>query len=158
MIDAALVALGESPLAEAMSASRYIYPVVNAAHILALATLFGSILAFDLRLLGLFPKVAVQPLAASLPRVAAVGLLLAAVTGFLLFAVEPLDYAGNPAFLTKLSLVAGGAAHAVFVHHSCEWKALIRNGGRIGPRLRLSAATSLLLWTGAIVAGRFIAF
>jgi hypothetical protein len=96
-------------------------------------------------------------LATLLGRVAAARLLLAAVTGFLLFAVEPLDYAGIPAFLTKLAMVAGGVSHAVSVHLSCEWESLVRNGGMIAPRLRLSAAASFLLWTGAIVAGRFVA-
>ncbi len=158
MLEAALVALGESPLSQAMSASRYIYPLVNAGHILALAALFGPILALNLRLLGLFVAVPVEPLAAVLPRVAAVSLVLAVLTGFLLFAVEPLDYSANPAFLVKMAMVAAGAAHAFSVHRSAGWKALLRNGGKIGPRLRVSAMGSLLLWTGAILAGRFIAF
>lgn len=159
MIEAALIALDESLLAAAIETSRYTYPVLNAAHILGLATLFGSILALDLRLLGLFPNVPVQPLANALPRVAAGGLLLAILTGLLLFTVEPLDYAANVAFLAKLAIVALGIAHALFVHRSSEWKALVREAGAsIGPRLRVSAVSSIALWIGAIFAGRFIAF
>lgn len=157
MIDAALTALGESPLAEALAVSRYAYPVVNAAHILGLATLFGSILALDLRLLGLFSAVPARPLATALPRVAAAGLILALLTGFLLFSVQPLDYAVNRAFLAKVTLVAIGTIHALSVHRSGAWRDLVRTGG-IGWRLRLSAALSILLWTSAILAGRFIAF
>lgn len=63
MFDAALTALEASALAEGLRASQYAYPLVNAAHILALAALFGSILALDLRLLGLFQAVPVAPLA-----------------------------------------------------------------------------------------------
>ena len=158
MVEAALYALGTSPLAQLMSASRYVYPLVNAAHILALAALFGSILALDLRLLGCLAKVPVQPLAVMLPKVAAGGLVCAVLTGFLLFTVEPIDYAANRAFLAKITIVAIGAAHAIAVRSSSQWKTLVRAGGTIGPRLRASAATSLLLWTGAIIAGRFIAF
>lgn len=158
MIEAALAWLETSPPAEALAASRYVYPLVNAAHILGLATLFGSILALDLRLLGLWRAIPARPLAVALPRVAASGLALAAVTGFLLFTVEPLDYAGNKAFLAKVSLVALGTLHAVSVHSGAAWKALVRDGAAIGWRLRASAALSIALWTAAIVAGRFIAF
>jgi hypothetical protein len=158
MIDAALATLGESPLAEFMAASRVIYPLVNATHILALATLFGSILLLDLRLLGLFANLPMQPLATSVPRLAAAGLMLAVVTGFLLFTVEPLDYVANPAFLTKVTLVALGSAHALSVHMSSAWRKLRRGQRAPGLRLRLSALLSLLLWTGAILAGRWIAF
>lgn len=157
MLEAALSALESSALAQALSASRYAYPLVNAAHIMALATLFGSILALDLRLLGVFRAVPVQPLAAVLPRVAATGLAVAIPTGVLLFSVQPFDYAANSAFLIKISLVALGTAHALWVHGTAGWKALA-GGGTIAPRLRLSAAMSILIWTSAIIAGRFIAF
>jgi len=158
MVDAALTALAGSPWAEALKASYYAYPAVNAAHILALATLYGSILALDLRLLGLFPGVPAAPLARMLSRIAACGLALAVPTGFLLFSVEPHDYAANPKFLAKVSLVSLGAAHAISVHFTAGWKALVRDGAPVAASLKASAALSLLLWTGAIVAGRWIAF
>lgn len=158
MLESALTALESSALAQALSASRYAYPMVNAAHILALATLFGSILALDLRLLGAFRTVPVRPLAAILPRVAATGLAMAVPTGFLLFSVEPFDYVANSAFLCKLALVGLGAAHALWVHRTAAWKAMIGGDGAIAARLRFSAALSILIWTAAIVAGRLIAF
>ncbi len=158
MIDGALAWLEASPLAEALAASRYVYPLVNAAHILGLATLFGSILALDLRLLGAFPAIPVRPLALALPRVAASGLVLAALTGFLLFTVEPFDYAANSAFLAKVSLVGLGTVHALLLHRSEGWKALVRDDAPVGWRLRSSAALSIALWTAAIFAGRLIAF
>lgn len=144
MIETALTGLEASPLAEALSASRYAYPLVNAAHILALATLFGSILALDLRLLGAFRAVPARPLARVLPRVAATGLAFAMLTGFLLFFVEPLDYAGNRAFLVKVSLVAIGAIHALLVHRSAAWKTFLgatpRQARGCGPRPRFRSA------------------
>jgi len=158
MIEVALAWLETSPPAEALAASRHVYPLVNAAHILGLAALFGSILALDLRLLGAFSAMPVRPLAMALPRVAASGLALAVLTGFLLFTVEPFDYAAHPAFLTKVALVGLGTAHALLVHRSAAWKALVRDDAPVGPHLRTSAALSILLWTGAIVAGRLIAF
>jgi hypothetical protein len=157
-VEEILAFIAQSAVAQSLKSSRYVYPAVNAAHILGLATLFGSILALDLRLLGAFRSVPVQPLARLLPRVAACGLALAVVTGALLFTVEPQDYASNPAFLTKAALVFLGTAHALHLRRTAGWRRLIEETGAIGPGVRISAALSLGLWTAAIVAGRLIAF
>lgn len=158
MIEALLAGLGATAPAVALRTSLYAYPLVNAAHILSLAALFGSILALDLRLLGVAKAVALQPLAAFLPRVAAAGLAAAVLTGALLFLVQPVDYAGNPFFLAKVSLVAIGAAHAILVHRSRGWQVARSPLGIVTKRLRLSALVSLAIWSAAIVAGRFIGF
>jgi hypothetical protein len=142
-----LAFIAQSALAQSLKSSRYVYPVVNAAHILGLGTLFGSILALD-----------VQPLARVLPRIAAAGLCVAVATGALLFTVEPQDYAANPAFLTKATLVAVAAAHALYLRRTAGWRSLLEGTGQVRAELRISAALSLTLWTAAIVAGRFIAF
>jgi hypothetical protein len=157
-LDDLLAFIAQSQLARAMKSARYVYPVVNAAHILGLATLFGSILALDLRLLGAFRSIPVQPLARVLPRIAAGGLAAAVATGALLFTVEPQDYAANRAFLTKAALVLLGILHALYVHSTATWRRLSDADGAIGFSLRLSALISLTLWTAAILAGRLIAF
>ena len=157
MFEAALVALEASAPAELLRESRYAYPLVNAAHIMALATLFGSILALDLRLLGLFQSVPAAPLARALPRVGAVGLALALAPGIALFSVQPFDYLAHPVFPVKVALIALGAAHALLVHRSAGWGAVL-DGGPVSARLRVSAAFSLVVWSGAILAGRWLAF
>lgn len=146
------------PLAAALKGSRYAYPIVNAIHIMAIGTLFGAILALDLRLLGVARSLPVKPLALYLPRVAGCGLAIAILTGLLLFLVQPLDYIGNRAFIVKISLVGLGVTHALAVHVSDGWRQLVRGSGEIGRGLRISAALSLTLWVAAILAGRFIAF
>ena len=152
-----LVFIAQSALARALKSSRYVYPLVNAAHIIGLATLFGSALALDLRLLGAFRSVPAQPFACYLPRLAAFGLAVAVLTGLLLFTVEPLDYFANPAFLAKASLVLVGTVHALWLHRTRNWRRML-GGEAISARLRLSAALSLGIWTAAILAGRWIAF
>lgn len=158
MLDAALTALEASALAQGLRASQYAYPLVNAAHILALAALFGSILALDLRLLGLFRAVPVAPLARVLPRVSAAGLALALPTGFALFSVQPFDYLIHPVFPYKLALIAIAALNALLLHRTVGWKKLVDGVNHTPPRVRIAAALSLLGWTGAIVAGRMLAF
>jgi hypothetical protein len=155
--ESALIALEASAPAAYLRASQYAYPLLNAAHIMALGALFGSILALDLRLLGMFRTVPAQPLAQALPRVAAAGLVLALATGVALFSVQPFDYVAHPAFAVKLVLIALGAAHALWLHRSARWRALA-GGADITVGLRASAALSLLVWTGAIFAGRLLAF
>lgn len=157
MIDAALIALEASAPAEFLRASPYAYPLVNAAHIMALAALFGSILALDLRLLGAFPSVPAAPLARALPAVAATGLALALATGLALFAVQPVDYLATPAFPVKLGLIAMGTAHALLLRSAPSWRRLL-DGEAVAPSLRVSAAFSLVVWAGAILAGRWLAF
>lgn len=157
MLEGALIALEASAPAECLRASRYAYPLVNAAHIMALATLFGSILALDLRLLGLFRSVPVAPLARTLPRVSAAGLVLALATGLALFSVQPFDYLAHPVFPVKLALIAIGAANALLLHRAAGWRRVLANGPVPG-RARAAAALSLLAWSGAIIAGRWLAF
>jgi hypothetical protein len=157
MIQSALLALEASALAEALRASQYAYPLVNAAHIMGLAALFGSILALDLRLLGLFRQAPLAPLAQVLPRVAAAGLALALLTGVALFSVQPFDYLAHPAFPVKLALIALGAGHALWLHRTPAWREAM-SGGPVPARLRLSGALSLAVWAGAILAGRLLAF
>jgi hypothetical protein len=152
-----LAIIAQSPGARALKSSRYVYPTVNAAHILGLSTLFGSVVALDLRLLGAFRSIPVPPLVRLLPRIAGAGLGLAIVTGALLFTVEPQDYASNPAFLAKAALVGTGTAHALYLRRTQAWCDLA-NGGAVAGYIRASAALSLALWTAAIVAGRFIAY
>lgn len=158
MLDTVLAALSDTAIAQLLRQSRYLYPLVNALHILALSSLFGAIMAFDLRLLGLFRSVPVQPLALYLPRIAAGGLLVALTSGLMLFSVQPLDYVENPAFLIKLALVLAGTIHAFALRHTASWRDLVRHDGAVSGRLRLSGAVSLVIWTAAIIAGRFIAF
>lgn len=146
------------PFAAALKASRWVYPVVNAVHIMGLATLFGAIVALDLRLLGVARGVPVRPLAVQLPRVAASGLALAVLTGLLLFTVKPLDYIGDRAFLLKVTLVFFGTVHAAVVHTSAAWRGLLQGPGTPSRGLKASALLSLSIWIAAILAGRFIAF
>jgi len=152
-----LALLGEWPVAAALRRSPLLYPLVNAAHILSLALLVGAIAVLDLRVLGLFRAHPLGHLGPPLARVAAAGLALAVLTGFLLFSTRPLTYAENPAFLLKLGLLLLGTLNALALRAAPAWRAALA-GGAVGSRLRLGAAFSLLAWVSAVVAGRWIGF
>jgi hypothetical protein len=152
-----LQALADWPVAAALRRSAIAYPLVNAAHIISLGLLLGAITTLDLRLLGLFRAHPVAVLGPPLWRVAACGLALAAVTGFLLFSTRPLAYAENPAFLTKLGLIGLGLLNLLVLRFNAHWR-LALGGGAVHGSVRAAALLSLVAWMGAVVAGRWIGF
>ncbi|APG90324.1 DUF6644 family protein [Sinorhizobium americanum] len=156
-MDEVLAWIGTLPFALAIRRSATLYIFVNAAHILSFGIIIGAILPLDLRLLGLARAVPVAVVGPYLSHAAAVGVALTIATGFCLFSVNPLEYASNPAFLTKMTLLAVGVVNAGLLHLTPQWRAAIK-GGPLTLRVRLSAVLSLMIWTGAVVAGRWIGF
>lgn len=145
------------PLAAWLRRSTIAYPLVNAAHILGIGLILGAILPLDLRLMGVFRGAPLPAIGPFLSRAAAVGVALALVTGALLFLVKPAEYLANPAFLAKLGLLVLALANVALIHLGAGWRQAVTGRG-VAPALRLSAAASMLLWLGALVAGRWIGF
>ena len=144
-----LGALAASALGRAMRGSLWLYPVANVSHVVGAATLFGMILAADLRLLGLgraLPSEAV--LRFTLPWAWA-GFALAIATGPLLFAADPLVLAANPFFRLKLALLLIAGVNML---------AFQLVGRHVGRTHRASAALSIAAWLGVLVCGRSIAY
>ena len=152
-----LQALHHWEVAAFLRRSFYAYPLVNAAHILGIALLVGAIVPVDLKLLGITSGPPLGATAQALARFAAAGLALAVASGFLLFSVQPLEYVANPAFWTKVSLVALGVLNALGLRASGSWK-MAEINGEIGVGLKFGACCSLLLWIAALLSGRVIAF
>ena len=153
----ALAWLSTTPVAAALKASGTLYLVVNAAHILSIGLVVGAILPLDLRLVGLIraaPIAAVGPL---LSRTAATGVVAALATGLCLFSVRPQEYAANPAFLIKVALVALGIVNALVLHARGAWQTALATDSA-PPALRVQALLSMVIWVGAVLAGRWIAF
>ncbi|MGU3399862.1 DUF6644 family protein [Brucellaceae bacterium D45D] len=149
-----LAALEASDPITAIRSTPALYALVNGTHILGLAVMLGAILTVDLRVIGIWRAEGWREGLRVASPIAALGLMLSLVTGFFLFAVRPGHYLGNGPFLFKLALVACGVVNAVLFH-----TLLLRSTGTLRPLiLRLLAAASVLVWCGALFAGRFIAF
>ncbi len=152
------------PLAEWMRVSRWGYAGANTLHVIGLSLLFGAIVPLDLRLLGLWQgRIPLAALARALVPVAATGLVLALVSGTLLFLSAPADYAAAPLFLAKIGLVLLGAGSALLTHMAAPKGAadgdMADRLAQLSPaRLRLAGALSLVVWTAALVCGRMLAF
>ena len=141
-------------LAQYLRGSRWAYAGVNAAHILAIALLIGSVLPLNLRLLGVWRGISREAVVRVLAPVAASGLLLALLTGPLLFSVRAREYSGIGFLQLKLIFIVVGVLSAL---------ALCRTHGFLlkdAPRARLvgHAILSTACWLGALVCGRLIAF
>lgn len=149
--------LGDLPHAGLLRRSVTLYMLVNAAHILGIGLLVGSILPLDLRLMGILRDGPVAVLAPFLVRVAAAGLALAVLTGILLFSVKPVEYAGNPAFLTKMGLLVVGLFNVLVQHRGSGWDVALSERG-VSAAVRMLAALSFAIWISAVVAGRWIGF
>ena len=153
-MESLFAALEGTALAQALRGSRWVYAGVNAAHIFAIALLVGSVVPLNLRLLGVWRAIPREAVVRVLAPVAASGLILALVTGPLLFSVRAREYGGIGFLQLKLAFIAVGVLSTL---------ALCRTHGFLledAPRARLAghAILSLVCWLGALVCGRLVAF
>ncbi|MFN3901251.1 MAG: DUF6644 family protein [Alishewanella aestuarii] len=157
MLANSLTSLSELALINLIRQSALAYPALSVLHILGIALLLGNILLLDLRLLGVLRQSALSDLFKLFSRLAGIGLLLAIGSGVLLFSVQPLQYLSNQAFLLKMPLLALALLNLLIVHLSRAWQQAC-SGGPVSNGLKLTAASSLLLWLTILFAGRWIAF
>lgn len=154
-----LVALEQSGLGGAMRQSLLLYPAIEVLHILGFALLVGSIVGFDLRLLGLGRWLPFAGLARHNLPLAVIGLCVAAPTGLLLFATEATRIAINPAFQFKLICIGIGLANAGLFHLGPGRSMSRWTGAATAPMAaRVGAAVSICAWVGALIGGRLIAY
>jgi hypothetical protein len=158
-LHALVQAIQASAPAEWMRTSVKAMPIVEAIHVLAAATVFGTILIVDLRLLGFpntrrpFTRVSDEML-----RLTWTAFCFAVCTGLLMFAANANTYFENTAFRLKmLALLGAGLNMAIFQRITFRtvgaWdKAPAPLAGR------LAAATSILIWVTVIFLARWIGF
>ena len=151
-------ALESSALSFFIRDSNWLYPLANLAHIYGLALVLGSIIALDLRLLGVGRRVVTaEALSRFLTPVMMVGLALSITSGLILFTADASAIAVNPIFRNKMILLILGLANAwafrrLWTQALPGWDVRAPLGGR------LQAAASMLMWLMLATAGRLIAY
>src|SRR5688572_10329352 len=106
MLNSFLDALESTSFATAIREGLYLFPLLESAHVVGLALVFGTIAVVDFRLLGLasvnrpFEKVASEML-----RWTWVAFALTLVTGFLMFSTNANVYIVNTAFRVKMVML-----------------------------------------------------
>ena len=139
-----------TPLA-ALQTSPWAYPALEAAHIAGIAALFGSLLLFELRVLGLGRGIDAGALARLALPLSLAGFALAALTGLTMFATQPQELLPNPAFRLKMLLLMLAGANAAWFHARGSLL-------RADAIARLQAVASTALWLAVIACGRGIAY
>ena len=160
-MEALLIWLEGSALGQLMRSSGvWTYGVVNLVHILGIATLFGSVLALDLRLLGLWRRVPLTAIATPTLTLAAIGFGVAAASGIALVSTNGTEYVGNPFLPIKFSAIGLGLVNALTVQFLPVWRrrAAEPHGPRERLALRVIGGTSLACWLVAVAAGRMIGY
>jgi hypothetical protein len=153
-LQALFEACEQTLLGQGIKQSVWLFPAIEAVHLLALALLGGAVLMLDLRLLGLGltqqpPSVIERQTRPWLIGAAAVMI----ATGVLLFLSEALKLYGKEAFWVKMATLAVVLAYTFAIRNP-----FARRDPAVGALSRSIAALSLVLWFVVASAGRWIGF
>jgi len=147
------------PFARMMRESLWAYPIVETIHIVGFVILVGSVLMFDLRVLGLSKNLSVRALSRHLLPWSVGALVLIVPTGFLMFSAHAMDFLGNRTFQLKMALLMAAGINAVIFRTGpyqtvAHWDV----GTRAPISAQLSVAASIVLWVSIISCGRLLAY
>lgn len=139
--------LAESPSVWAM-------PAVLTLHTTGMAVLVGASWVLDLRLLGINSNV---PLSAYrwVFRAVAIGLIVNLFTGVLLFMKNATTWGTALPFLVKMILVVASAATILPIR---KYVLAGMVSDQAASHVRLLAIASIVAWSGAVTAGRLLAY
>ena len=135
------------------------WPLALTLHALGTALVIGFVAIIGLRLLGLFDLIPYTSLKRMFPIIWA-ALALQLLSGFTLWMTKPTQYVADVAFLLKVSLVIAGtiltlSLYGTVMREATSWDA---KRGVVSSRAVAFVAATLLVWCGALVAGRLTAY
>jgi hypothetical protein len=146
--------LTATSLSQAIQTTSWAIPGIQVIHIVCLATLFALALGFSLRIAGRgFALESLASLAGRFVPAMWICLALLLLSGALLILAEPFRTITNPVFYLKMILLVAAIALTV-------WLASIAKHPSAKPNVVhvAAAALGMLVWTGIIIAGRYIAY
>ena len=134
--------------------SQFIWPTLESIHFVSLCVLFGSILAVDLRLIGVF-RTPCASMVDILIRVSLIAFAVNLLTGALFFAGNTYKYVGNVAFEIKLAVIVAAGINAWLYKTRL---AHIVHTEDVSPGTIAAGTLSILFWITVIICGRMITF
>lgn len=154
-----LKSLEDSGLATTIRNSAYLFPSLEAVHVIALSMVLGTIMVVDLRLLGLASRQrSATRVSVELLYWTWAGFALAALSGFIMFTTNARVYAHNTAFLVKMGLLVLAGLN-MLIFHVTSARSMARWDRQAAPPMgKAGAALSLALWIAIVFAGRVIGF
>jgi hypothetical protein len=139
--------------------SLHLWALTEGTHVLALMLFAGTILAVDLRMLGVaFRDVPYSTLNDRVLPLTVGGFILLVVTGVLLFLSNPVHYYHSVLFRAKIVFLLVAALNIFWFHYRVQ-KNIAEWDARKNPPapVKLAAILSLASWTLVIVFGRVTA-
>jgi hypothetical protein len=149
-------ALEAGPIGEAIRQSTWLFPFIEAFHLVGLAVIGGAVLLVDFRLLGVgLSKQPVAQLSAGAEPWLLGSLTLMFASGIPLFLSEAIKCYYSFAFWTKMTALA----LAILFTFTVRRRVTLADEARVGPFwMRSVAVTSILLWATVGWGGRWIGF
>ena len=141
----------------AESGSVWAFPMVLTLHTTGMAVLVGASWVLDLRLLGFNRRVPLSAYRWVFPTVG-IGLLVNVVTGVMLFMKKATTWGTAIPFFIKMALVIASVATVALLRSRVLRNDEDKEDGGDLRNLRLLAIASILSWTGAVTAGRLLAY
>jgi hypothetical protein len=152
--------LAATSISHAIQTAGWIIPTLQTIHILCVAVVFASALLVDFRIFRLFERNVPLPevMQRFLPTIWPV-LVILLLTGSLLIIAEPRRSLVNSTFQLKMVLLVIAILLTASLQRGIAlspafWE---RDRGRRGAG-QLVAAASILVWSGILLAGRWIAY
>ena len=151
--------LQNTPVGAGIRESAYTYPIIEGSHVMGLALSVGTVMWFDLRLLGVaMRRDTVSSVFTQVRPWMFLGFAVMFMTGALLFASRAVDAYESTYFRIKTGLLILGALNIVLFHTTIDRQRHEWETSMPPVRARLAGAASLVLWFGIIAAGRIMAY
>jgi hypothetical protein len=160
LLNSLLMLLQGSALGDMVRNAQYLYPLLEAIHILGITLLVGPAFAFDLRLLGLANRVMpVTTAARHLLPLSHVGLAIAFATGVALLSAQATVVANTGAAPWKFGLLILAGLNVPIFHYGVYRRVDEWTDSAVTPiAARAAAVVSMVAWMGVILAGRLLAY
>lgn len=148
--------LEELPLSIVIG-ETWIFPLIESIHVIGAVFILGAILMADLRLMGLAAKsYSAATFIGQLLPWSIMGFIVAIITGLGMFITRASGYIYNPAFLWKMVLLVLACGNVIVFHKWLKTRVENAAGPNFDVRVKLCAASSLILWCGIMLTGRWI--
>jgi len=147
-------------LADSIRENDLLFPFIESVHVVAICLVVGSILAVDLRLLGLASvNRPVSRVTGGILPLTWGAFVVALTSGGLLFISNATKYLGNGFFVAKMFLIGAAGLNMVMFYmigarNLSRWE----NDARLPLPARLAGGVSILLWIAVVTCGRWIGF
>jgi hypothetical protein len=159
-LKALISVLENSALADNIRENDVLFPLIESVHVLAICLVVGSILAVDLRLLGLaWIHRSVSSVTRGVLPLTWAAFVIAVGSGGLMFISNATKYLGNGFFIAKMILIGmAGLNMAMFQLISAKDMPRWENEPRPPLPARVAGGLSILLWVTVVACGRWIGF